>query len=120
MQSKDLPVPWLPPRTCRHTTTNNTKIGESGSGGFVPYCAKLYKDSVPDFNYTTEEYLHIKCEKGDSFIHIGTYSGIPTKPNHYMPIDPPTGKGFCVMGIDIHHVENQKLKATWHVEDWLD
>ena len=36
-------------------------------------------------------------------------------------IDPENikGKSFDTMAIDIHEVENGKIKKTWHIEDWL-
>lgn len=37
----------------------------------------------------------------------GTFMGVPA-----------TGRGFDIMAIDIHTVENSKIVLSYHVEDW--
>jgi len=73
--------------------------------------------AIPDVKWTTHEILHVKCAKGDKYIHIGTATGTPAMPG---PWGEPTGKSFHIMATDIHHIVDGKLYEAWHVEDFAE
>ncbi len=72
-------------------------------GGF----AKL----IPDMNWKVEEIL----QDGNRYIVRGRATGTPKGP--MFGVDG-KGKGFEIMSIDIHTVEDGKIVKTYHVEDW--
>ena len=72
-------------------------------GGF----AKL----IPDLNWKVEEMV----QAGNRVIVRGRASGTPKGP--LFGVDG-KGKGFEIMSIDIHTIENGKITKTFHVEDW--
>ena len=88
-----------------------------GAEGFYKLATGFFLKAVPSFKWSTEEYLHIKCDNGDTYVHIGTATGRPVEP--FFGVDPPTNKAFNILAIDIHHVEDGKLRNSWHVEEWL-
>lgn len=72
-------------------------------GGF----AKL----IPDLNWAVEA-MH---QDGDTYIVRSRATGIPTGP--FFGVDG-EGRGFDIMTIDIHILEDGKIVRTYHVEDW--
>lgn len=66
---------------------------------------------IPDMNWKMEEVI----EAGDRVIVRGRATGTPNGP--FFGVDG-EGKGFEIMSIDIHTIENGKIVRTYHVEDW--
>lgn len=66
---------------------------------------------IPDMAWKVEEML----EDGDRVIVRGRASGTPVAP--LFGVDG-QGRGFEIMSIDIHTLEDGKIVRTYHVEDW--
>ena len=66
---------------------------------------------IPDLNWKVEEMI----DAGDRIIVRGHATGTPQGP--LFGVDG-KGKGFSIMSIDIHTLENGKIVKTYHVEDW--
>ncbi|MEO1065829.1 MAG: ester cyclase [Pseudomonadota bacterium] len=81
--------------------TADALIGQLG--GF----AKL----IPDLTWNVEEMI----QSGDRIIVRGRATGTPSGP--FFGVDG-KGKGFEIMSIDIHTLEDGKIEKTYHVEDW--
>jgi predicted ester cyclase len=67
---------------------------------------------MPDMTWKIEEMI----VSGDRFVVRGRASGTPKGP--FFGVDPPSGKTFEIMTIDIHTVQDGKIVNTYHVEDW--
>jgi SnoaL-like polyketide cyclase len=52
---------------------------------------------------------------GDRVIVRGEASGTPSEVFRGIP---PSGKSFKIMSIDIHTIQDGKIKRSYHVEDW--
>ena len=72
-------------------------------GGF----AKL----IPDMNWAVEEMI----EADNTIIVRGRATGTPVGP--FFGVDG-EGRGFEIMSIDIHTLEDGKIVRSYHVEDW--
>ena len=68
-------------------------------------------DTLPDLKWEIKEIL----TAGDRIIVRGEGSGTPS--GTFLGI-PASGKSFKIMAIDVHTVEDGKIKRTYHVEDW--
>ncbi|OZI42387.1 ester cyclase [Bordetella genomosp. 4] len=66
---------------------------------------------APNFTWKVEEVLSI----GNRFIVRSRARATPT--GTFMGV-PATGRGFDIMAIDIHTVENNKIVLSYHIEDW--
>ena len=66
---------------------------------------------VPDMNWEMVEVI----EAGDKVIVRGRATGTPQGP--MFGVDG-QGRGFDIMSVDIHSIENGKIVETHHVEDW--
>ncbi len=66
---------------------------------------------IPDMTWKIEEMI----VSGNRVIVRGRASGTPKGP--MFGIDG-KGKGWEIMSIDIHTVENGKIVTTYHIEDW--
>ena len=66
---------------------------------------------APDLTWKVEEIL----QSGNRFIVRGHASATPVRP--FLDVAPGT-RGFEIMSIDIHTVENHKIVKSYHVEDW--
>ncbi|MEM8627206.1 MAG: ester cyclase [Pseudomonadota bacterium] len=66
---------------------------------------------IPDMKWVAEEML----QAGNRVIVRGRASGTPQGP--LFGVDG-GGKGFEIMTIDIHTVEDGQIVRTYHVEDW--
>jgi predicted ester cyclase len=66
---------------------------------------------IPDLNWAVEEMI----VAGNRVIVRGRATGTPQGP--LFGVDG-KGKGFEIMSVDIHTVENDKIVMTYHVEDW--
>jgi len=97
---------------------NSTEPGKNGPGarGFFNMITSFFNKTVPDFTWKTEEVFHISCFEGDKFVHVGSATGKPVA--GFQGVEPPTGKSFHIMAIDVHWVVDGKIKESWHVEDW--
>jgi predicted ester cyclase len=70
-----------------------------------------FSNLVPDLNWKMEEVLIAD----DRVIVRGRATGTPKGP--MFGVDG-KGKGFQIMSIDIHTVENGRIVRTYHIEDW--
>jgi predicted ester cyclase len=75
-------------------------------GGF-----KTRGAALPDLKWEIKEVLVAR----DRIIVRGEASGIPS--GTFLGI-PASGKSFKIMSIDIHTIEDGKIKRSYHVEDW--
>jgi len=66
---------------------------------------------APDLTWNIEEIIQV----GNRFIVRGRARAMPTGTFMEVPL---TGRGFDIMAIDIHTVENNKIVMSYHVEDW--
>ena len=67
---------------------------------------------IPDLTWEPQEIL----QDGNTYIVRGRATGTPVAP--FFGIDPPTGKSFDIMSIDIHTVEDGKIVKSYHIEEW--
>ena len=67
---------------------------------------------IPDLSWTIKEVI----SSGNKVIVRSEAKGTPAAP--FMGVEN-TGKTFSIMTIDIHTIENGKLVAAHHVEDWV-
>ena len=67
---------------------------------------------VPDLKWDIKEII----VSGNRVIVRGEGSGTPVAT--FLGI-PPTGKAFHVMSIDVHTIANNKIKRSYHLEDWF-
>jgi steroid delta-isomerase-like uncharacterized protein len=67
--------------------------------------------TLPDLKWEIKEVL----VAGDRIIIRGEGSGTPS--GTFLGI-PASGKSFKIMAIDVHTIEDGKIKRTYHVEDW--
>jgi predicted ester cyclase len=67
--------------------------------------------TLPDLKWEIKEVL----VAGDRIIVRGEGAGTPSAT--FLGI-PASGKSFKVMAIDVHTIEDGKMKRTYHVEDW--
>lgn len=56
-------------------------------------------------------------QDGDTYIVRGIATGTPQGP--FLDVDPATGKSFEIMSIDVHRFEDDRLKESYHIEEWL-
>ena len=75
-------------------------------GGF-----KSRGEASPDIKWEIKEIL----VAGDRVIVRGEASGTPSGIFRGIPA---SGKSFKIMSIDIHTIEDGKIKRSYHVEDW--
>ena len=68
-------------------------------------------DALPDLKWEIKEVL----TAGDRIIVRGEASGTPSGVFRGIPA---SGKSFKIMSIDIHTIEDGKIKRSYHVEDW--
>jgi steroid delta-isomerase-like uncharacterized protein len=68
-------------------------------------------DASPDVKWEIKEVLIA----GDRVIVRGEASG---KPSGVFRGIPASGKSFKIMSIDVHTIEDSKIKRSYHVEDW--
>lgn len=66
---------------------------------------------IPDLNWAVEEML----QDGDRVVVRSRATGTPAGP--LFGVDG-KGKGFDILTIDIHTIEDGKIIRTYHVEDW--
>ena len=86
-------------------------MGGPGAEGWVTTLG-IFGQIVPDMAMHIDEIL----QDGNRFIVRARATATPVAP--FMGIDPPTGKSFEIMTIDIHTVVDGKIATTYHIEDW--
>ncbi|WP_342078579.1 ester cyclase [Yoonia sp. SS1-5] len=89
-----------------------TPLGGPGAEGFLT-TLNAFGGLIPDLKWEVQEIW----QDGDTYIVRGRATGTPQGP--FLGIDPATGKSFDIMSIDIHRVEDGKLKESYHIEDWM-
>lgn len=88
-----------------------TPRGGPGADGLVKTLGG-FGAVIPDLAWEPQEIL----QDGNRYIVRSIATGTPTGP--VFGIDPPTGKSFEIMTIDIHTVEDGKIVRSYHVEEW--
>lgn len=69
---------------------------------------------VPDLRWEPQEMIN----EGNKYVVRSIASGTPRGP--FMGVDTDGTKTFRIMTIDIHTVEDGKIKSVYHVEEWGD
>ena len=67
--------------------------------------------ALPNLSWKVEEMLQV----GNRFVVRGRATATPVAPFMGAPL---TGRGFEIMAIDIHTVEDNRIVLSYHVEDW--
>jgi len=89
-----------------------TPPGGPGAQGMLNTIAFLGQ-VVPDLNWQPQEVIDL----GDGrFVVRGIAAGTPSAP--VLGVEPPTGRHFEIMSIDILTVEAGKVVHIYHLEDW--
>lgn len=88
-----------------------TPRGGKGAAGFVRSLQGFAK-VIPDLKWEIQEIL----QDGNRYIVRGKATGTPVA--KFFGVEP-TGKGFEIMSIDIHTVENGRIVQSYHVEEWI-
>ena len=73
-----------------------------------------FATSIPDMRFEIKERFAID----DRVIVRGEVSGTPAR-ELFGGVIPQTGKKFRVMAIDIHTIEDGRLRKTYHMENWF-
>ena len=81
----------------------------SGPGG-IKQLISMYRSAFPDLHFETGEMI---CE-GDTVAHRWTLTG--THEGEMMGVEP-TGRKVEVSGVEMNHVENGRITASWTVSD---
>jgi len=68
---------------------------------------------VPDLKWEPQDIL----QDGNKVVVRSTFSGTPN--GDFMGLPTSGSKSFKAMSIDIHTVENGKIKTVYHLEEWL-
>jgi len=98
------------------TDENWESIGDySGStkkrDQFIGQVSGFFAKLMPDLNWDVQEMI----QEGNKVVVRSRATGTPTGP--LFGVDG-NGKGFDILTIDIHTVENGKIVSSYHVEDW--
>ena len=86
-------------------------FGGPGADGLARTLAG-FGQLIPDLTWEPQEILR----DGNRYIVRGRATGTPQGP--FFGIEPPTGKSFDIMSIDIHTVEGGRIVQSYHVEEW--
>lgn len=68
--------------------------------------------AIPDLKWEIKEVI----ASGNRVVVRGEASGTPAA--NFMGV-PHGGKGFHIMSIDVHTIENGQITRTYHLEDWM-
>jgi len=71
-----------------------------------------FSNSIPDMKFDIKEVL----VSGDRIVVRGEVTGTPAQDLFGQP---PTGKSFRIMTIDIQTIRDGKIARTYHMENWL-
>ena len=72
----------------------------------------VYYASFPDFTPVNADMI----AEGDKVVVRSTIRATHSGPFASVPA---SGRKIEIMAIDIHQICNDKIVASWHVEDWL-
>lgn len=86
----------------KETKNKSTLIGQ------IQFFWKL----IPDLKWEPQEIL----QEGNKVIVRSKFSGSPK--GEFMGMNLDGSKSFNTMSIDIHTVENGKIKTIYHIEEW--
>lgn len=89
-----------------------TPLGGPGAEGMFT-TLQAFGGLIPDLKWEVQEIW----QDGDTYIVRGRATGTPVGP--FLGVDPATGKSFDIMSIDVHRVEDGRLKESYHIEEWL-
>lgn len=89
-----------------------TPPGGPGAEGMLNTVAFLGQ-VVPDLTWVPQEVIALEDGR---FVVRGLASGTPVGP--FFGVDPPTGRSFSIMSIDILTLEDGKIVNIYHLEDW--
>jgi len=89
-----------------------TPPGGPGAQGMINTVAFLGQ-VVPDLTWEPQEIIELDDGR---FVVRGTAAGTPTGP--FFGVEPPTGRSFEIMSIDIITLEAGKIVQIYHLEDW--
>lgn len=89
-----------------------TPLGGPGAEGFLT-TLQTFGGLIPDLKWEVQDIW----QDGDTYIVRGIATGTPQGP--FLGVDPATGKSFEIMSIDVHRVEDGRLKESYHIEEWL-
>mgnify|MGYP001553676344 CR=1 FL=1 len=89
-----------------------TPPGGEGAQGMLNTVAFLGQ-VVPDLTWQVEELIPLEDGR---FVVRGQASGTPVGP--FFGVDPPTGRRFQIMSIDILTLRAGKIVHVYHLEDW--
>ncbi|MEM8557158.1 MAG: ester cyclase [Bacteroidota bacterium] len=89
-----------------------TPPGGLGAEGMLNTIAFLGQ-VVPDLHWEPEEIIDLNDGR---FVVRGRAAGTPVGP--FFGVEPPTGRGFEIMSIDILTLEEGKIVHVYHLEDW--
>ena len=87
-----------------------TPLGGPGRAGLVETLG-AFAGLIPDLDWEPQEII----AAGNRYTVRSVARGTPAGP--FLGIEP-SGKGFEIMTIDIHTVEDGLITRSWHVEDW--
>lgn len=107
--------PDLPARMARVLSPDWQSIGDYASPVKTrdQFLVQLQRvgGALPNLSWKVEEILQV----GNRFVVRGRATATPVAPFMGAPF---TGRGFEIMAIDIHTVEDNKIVLSYHVEDW--
>lgn len=89
-----------------------TPPGGPGAQGMLNTIAFLGQ-TVPDLNWEPQEIIALDDGR---FVVRGLATGTPVAP--FFGVEPPTGRSFEIMSIDILTLEAGKVTHVYHLEDW--
>lgn len=89
-----------------------TPPGGEGAQGMLNTVAFLGQ-VVPDLTWEPQEVIPLDDGR---FVVRGRAQGTPVGP--FFGVDPPTGRSFDIMSIDILTLEDGKVVQVYHLEDW--
>jgi len=89
-----------------------TPPGGPGAKGMLNTIAFLGQ-VVPDLRWQPEEIIPLDDGR---FVVRGLAAGTPTGP--FLGVEPPTGRRFEIMSIDILTLRQGKIVHVFHLEDW--
>lgn len=89
-----------------------TPPGGPGAQGMLNTIAFLGQ-VVPDLTWEPQEIIALDDGR---FVVRGLASGTPVGP--FFGVDPPTGRSFEIMSIDIVTLEDGLIAHVYHLEDW--
>lgn len=111
--------------TVNETVCLEAKMKELLADDFQSICAKesigkeemieqteYYWHMVPDLKWEPKQIY----QDGDRVIVLSMFSGTPN--GFFMGLNLDGTKAFNTMAIDIHTVENGKIKTIYHIEEW--